>query len=443
MLLPTWQGVYMSLGGNHGRSRRNRPASRAARDAARSMIERLEPRQLLSFQGSAEVSHAFAHEWSNAFRSLPNAVEAHADFVAFLNFQSTGFKSSAESEDSAVSPSDIADDDVSTADATATTTPICAGVGKSIVTSSDTTTAADITNAEATTATDMAAASAIGGGWTILPGCTVTFLPGGGGVIASVTHLASGSDFSGYQYINPNGPPPTSTTVVDPNNPEGFEFPPGGGTGVLIGTPHIRPSDRMGSTPVVSQSAPALTPMAQTPAAASAATWLGERAGVSAPSLNVAGSSLTTSNTSFPSALPHAPIYLAPLAMINSGQAVAMAVTPVATEKAAGGLAYASNKAADALSFLASPEGLGDVASYNFVHFNPSVLLSDAIAAFSQESATLSFVPVPTHSTARAWTITAAVVGFDLMLMGYCYHKSRRQKALTAAALNASTHVRR
>lgn len=122
--------------------------------------------------------------------------------------------------------------------------------------------------------------------------------------------------------------------------------------------------------------------------------------------------------------------------MVDPGSTV-LTMASVPTEQAAQGLAIASNKAADALSLIASPEGLADVASYNFVHFNPALLLNDAIAAFSEESAMLSFVPAPTHSTARAWTITAGVIGFDLMLMGYCYHRSRRQKAMALAALAA------
>lgn len=429
----------MSLGVKQARLRKTRPASREAGDAARSMIERLEARQLLSFQASAEVSHAFMHQWSSAFPASPDAVETHANFEALLHFPSADFQPAGGSQSSAASHWDNAVDDLIAPGAA--TTPMCAGEAKSAAanaTTVDTTTAAVITNADATTATDATTASVMGTDATTW-GCTATFLPGGGEVIASVTRLGSGSDFSGYQYINPNGSPPATTTIVDPTNPAGFEFPPGGGAGgVLTGMPHIRPSDRMGSTPAASQSGPGLTPLAQTPAAAEATAWMGTRtAGVSAPSLNVAGSSLTTSNTSLPTALPHTPIYLAPLAMINTGEAAVMAVTPAAAEKAVDGLAYASNKAADALSLLASPDGIGDVVSYNFVHFNPSVLLNDAVAAFSQESATLSFVPTPTHSTARAWTITAAVVGFDLILMGYCYQKSRRQKAMAAAALAA------
>jgi hypothetical protein len=247
-----------------------------------------------------------------------------------------------------------------------------------------------------------------------------------------VTRLASGSDFSGYQYIPPNGSaPPPLNYVPDPGSTEGFEFPPGG-TVILTAPPKLKPSDRVGAA---LPSGPSVTPLAQTPSTAPVSALMGGRSnGVAVPNPVTVPASLATSGASLSSALPRAPIYLGPLAMINPGEVV-FAASSATVAKAADGLAYASSKAADALSLIATPDGLSDVASYNFVHFNPSILLNDAIAAFSQESATLSFVPTPTHSTTRAWTITAAVVGFDLLLMGYCYHKSRQQKAVAAMAL--------
>lgn len=385
----------MSLEVNRGRLRRPRPASRAADLPARSLIEKLEPRQLLSFQGSGEMSHAFGvgHEAANAFPVFEAALEAHANFEAAAISQATGVQLATALHGESG----------------------CEGSTTAV--------------ANATPASIMVATTA--------PASTTAIVPSEGAPVGLtwVTRLASGSAFSGYQYIPPNGStPPALNSAPDPGNPENFEFPPGGT--VIVSTPQkLKPSDRVDS--VAAQSSPTLTPLAQTPGAAPASVLMNGRAGIAVPAPVTVPPSLAASGTSLPSALPHVPIYLAPLAVINSSEVV-LATGSATVAKAADELAYASNKAADALSLLASPQGLGDVASYNFVHFNPSVLLNDAIAAFSQESASLSFVPAPTRSTARAWTITIAVVGFDLLLMGYCYHKSRREKAIAAKVLAAS-----
>lgn len=385
----------MSVGANQGRTGQSRPVSRAGGRRARSLIEALEARQLLSFQSSFEISHLHTYSAAaNAFPAAQMAMTAHADVdsAAMLPVIAGQVLFVSHSGDGQLSTT------------TAGNPVVC------------TTGANSAANSATTTCTAIASNGAVAG------------------ATAMVTRLTSGSDFSGYQYISANGSAPPLINVADPGNTENFEFPPGS-TVSSTAPRKFKPSDRVGST---APSGPSVTPLAQTPTAMPASAFLsGRSSGTSVPSPVTVPPPAATSGTSLPSALPHAPIYLAPLAMIHTSEVV-VAAASVTAVKAVDGLAYASNKAADALSLMASPEGLADVASYNFVHFNPSVLLNDAIAAFSQESASLSFVPVPTHSTARAWTITAAVVGFDLLLMGYCYHKSRRQKAIAAVALAAT-----
>ena len=104
-----------------------------------------------------------------------------------------------------------------------------------------------------------------------------------------------------------------------------------------------------------------------------------------------------------------------------------VAVNPQAAAQAATEIAVASNQAKDVLAIVANSQSIGGEVAYNFVHFNPADLLNDAIASFTAESASIS-PPTAESSTARAWTVTAAVIGMDVLFMGYWYQKSRRDE---------------
>lgn len=109
--------------------------------------------------------------------------------------------------------------------------------------------------------------------------------------------------------------------------------------------------------------------------------------------------------------------------------AVIVAGSATVAAQAATGLASASNRAADALALVGSAESISTAVAYNFVHFNPGALLNDAIAVFSSESASITPITQTTHSLTRAWTITASVVAFDAVFLGYWYQKAKKERA--------------
>jgi hypothetical protein len=252
-----------------------------------------------------------------------------------------------------------------------------------------------------------------------------------------VQRLGSGTQFSGYNYIPPDGSaPPPVVVVVEMNGGELTEVGSGGLHLVTTTPKKIKPSDV--GLPIPADTGPALTPLAQTPAAPTPIKMSGNVAGLQVPAVVPAAVQSAGSQAPGRTATPHTTLYLGPVAMADPAEVV-LAANPAATVGIADGLAYASNKAADALALIASPDGLAAGATYNFVHFNPAILLNDAIAAFSRDSATLSLAPVPIHSTVHAWSITAAVIGVDLFLIGYCHQKSRRRKSV--AAKFAENHI--
>jgi hypothetical protein len=251
-----------------------------------------------------------------------------------------------------------------------------------------------------------------------------------------VQRLGSGSQFSGYDYIPPDGSaPPPVVVVVEMNGGQLTEVGSGGVHLVTTAPKKIKPSDV--GLPVPADAGPALTPLAQTPAARTPIKMSGDVAGLQVPAVLPIAAASAGSQASGRTATPHTTLYLGPVAMADPAEVV-LAANPAAVG-IADGLAYASNKAADALALIASPNDLAAGATYNFVHFNPAILLNDAIAAFSRDSATLSLATAPVHSTAHAWSITAAVIGVDLFLIGYCYQKSRRRKSI--AAKFADNHI--
>ena len=260
---------------------------------------------------------------------------------------------------------------------------------------------------------------------------------------APVERLGSGSQFSGYVYIPPDGSaPPPVVVVVEMNGGELTEISSTGLHLVSTAPKKIKPSDVILPTPA--DSGPALTPLAQTPAGPApinmSSKTSGNVAGLPVPTVLPIAAATVASPTPASVATQHTTMYLGTVAMADPAEVV-LAASPGAAVGIADGLAYASNKAADALALIASPNDLAAGATYNFVHFNPAILLNDAIAAFSRDSATLSLAPVPVHSTAQAWSITAAVIGVDLFLIGYCHQKRRQRKAI--AAKLAANHIPR
>jgi hypothetical protein len=249
--------------------------------------------------------------------------------------------------------------------------------------------------------------------------------------------LDSGAAFAGFQFINPDGSaPPPIAHIVEVQGQNWVE--------VEAGATHVVPpvsieprkfkaSDET-LPPAASAMGPAVTPLAQTPAPATVKQMSGSVGRIEifdAPTVHAGAPGISIA------AAPAPPtVYLGPIALPHPAQTAFIAAPAVAMH-VADGLAYASNKAGDVLALLASSDALNAVATYNFVHFDPAALLNDAMAAFSRESASLSFVALPTHSTARAWSITAAVIGLDLVLMGYCFQRSRRQKAAAALLVRA------
>ena len=250
---------------------------------------------------------------------------------------------------------------------------------------------------------------------------------------APVQRLGSGSHFSGYNYIPPDGSaPPPVVVVVELSNGQLTEVSSSGGALIATTTKpkKFKPSDIvLAGTP---DAGPALTPLAQTPAGpAPIKSMSGGAERLEVPPVLPPPATSVAPDAPIKIAPPHTAMYLGGVAMADPAEVV-LAAAPTSVVGIADGLSYATNKAADALALVASPDGSSAAATYNFVHFNPANLLNDAIGAFSLDSATLSLVPAPIHSTAHAWSVTIAVIGVDLFLIGYCYQRSRRQKAAAA-----------
>jgi hypothetical protein len=361
----------MSLGADERQVNRSKPALRAGAGRAQKLIEVLEPRQFLSAQCLEAAGHASATQVSHASIIFQVAVQGQPARPVLIEASSAG----------------------------AGDTPAIPAV--TVRSSSEPLIVPAVQDLEAADASDP------------------------------VQRLGSGSHFSGYNYIPPDGSaPPPVVVVVDVNGVILTQVSSGGSAVATFPPKKIKPSDR--GLPQSDDSGPALTPLAQTPPARAASTLISvRREGLPVPAPIIVAAPIGSAASPVVAAMSHSGIYLGTVAMAEPAEVV-LTASPAVAGVAVNGLASASNKAADALALIASPEDLAVAATYNFVHFNPSVLLNDAIAAFSQESASLSFVPLPTHSTARAWSITVAVVGLDLLLLGYCYQKSRRQRLVAA-----------
>jgi len=80
------------------------------------------------------------------------------------------------------------------------------------------------------------------------------------------------------------------------------------------------------------------------------------------------------------------------------------------------------------ISSMASPK------SFEFAHFaSPLMLVADSVGSFIQASTLAPFkANTPAAAARRAWAVTAAVLGVDVILLGYYYQK--RRKAVAALA---------
>jgi hypothetical protein len=257
---------------------------------------------------------------------------------------------------------------------------------------------------------------------------------------APVERLTSGSEFHGYDYIPPDGSAPAPLPTLHVGRLPVLTLSKPHGNAVSHVPPKIKKSVEGGGG---SSDIPSPTPLAQTPASAGAAAvspMAATRASIGVPNpgpvISPAPTSVSaTVHGGISSPLPSVPGYMGTVAAVMPAEAVLAAHSAVPMPAGISqGIAYASNRAADALSLVASAEGVGGTVAYNFVHFNPALLLNDAIAAFTRESASLSAVQTPVQSSARAWLVTGAVVAADLLLVGYWYQNRRQQKKTATLA---------
>jgi hypothetical protein len=245
-----------------------------------------------------------------------------------------------------------------------------------------------------------------------------------------VQRLNTSNQFTGFDYTNAiakNPPPAVTTITADMGEFAGMTAPPPniviGGSGQIYRG--FKTSLEHGGPPPAGP----LTPLAQTPAAivfARAAFLSAGDLAVNVLPTSAPGSDPATAAPSAPAAVLGTAVTVIPQEVASdAGRALAAPVVE--------GLALASGKASDALAFVASgPDAVGAVA-FNFVHFNPAVMVNDAISSFANESIALANdVAAPAVVRApvsRAWTITAGVIAVDLLLMGYCFQRARRDAA--------------
>ena len=203
------------------------------------------------------------------------------------------------------------------------------------------------------------------------------------------------------------GPPPTIVNV--------------GVGGKLPKTFHT--SDEHGGAPALTGAPPVLTPLAQTPSHREAAN-AAHGSAIPLPVTSVVAPPIAPTTVISANSPSHQPFLTT---VISLPIEAFVAISPQTAVETGGAIAAASNKAVDVLAMVANPQTLGGEVAYNFVHFNPANLLNDAIASFTADSASISPASAPA-SSARAWTVTAAVIGMDVLFMGYWYQKSRREE---------------
>jgi len=83
-------------------------------------------------------------------------------------------------------------------------------------------------------------------------------------------------------------------------------------------------------------------------------------------------------------------------------------------------------------------ESLPATVAYSFIHLDAGGF-NDAVTAFARELSSLS-TPTPSpQSNARAWEVTAAVLGMDAIFIAWWYRKARRERELEVAIVGRGT----
>lgn len=189
---------------------------------------------------------------------------------------------------------------------------------------------------------------------------------------------------------------------------------------------------------------PVVTPLALTPAARAievATTASAPAAGTLVVHATPARGAAETAANSIPSPAETAPaghpiglLAAALPAVMHSPQSVALISDAVQT--ASGMMQVTGNIASHATDLFSSAipaDSVPATVAYNFVHIDAA--FNDAVTAFANELASMSAPGAASHSTLRAWAITAAVIGFDTVLLAYWYRKVRRENGVRRAAV--------
>ena len=242
----------------------------------------------------------------------------------------------------------------------------------------------------------------------------------------------------------PNGGGSGTPLTVGGNIPGifayGFPAFPGDGAG-FRGLKHPAPLFLRAGLPSEGESL-ILTPLAQTPTSADhpSLAFMGSPAVVLDPALaNVTSPSMVPS-TGLSSPRVYAAFGTAVTAIPSA--AILSANAPMVSQ-AVTSLASAAGKAADTLALIGSAESISTAVAYNFVHFNPAEFLNDAAAVFANESASMMPAAQATHSTARAWAVTASVLSLDAAVLGYLYLTAKREKKARAGRVTVTVRPHR
>ena len=178
--------------------------------------------------------------------------------------------------------------------------------------------------------------------------------------------------------------------------------------------------------PVPSPGGPSLTPLAQTPPRGKTDASKSQTPARQAISLTAVAPPPDAQSAHF------APAAREPAPFNAFGTIAAINPVALASVEIPLGVAVARNvvSVGDHLAVSASEFSSSNTV-YNFVTFNPAALLNDTIAAISNELSTLPATesPLAEASARRAWTVTAAVIGFDIVFLGYWRQKVRRERA--------------
>jgi len=239
-----------------------------------------------------------------------------------------------------------------------------------------------------------------------------------------------------------SGPP-----VFDPQNPGGSAS--GDTSHPSTPAPIQGPAVPVARPAVVVEVAPAVTPLALTPArGAGSGTFAASSAaapfsitpvisGHEAASTNRATGSESATAIHMPSqiAATMPPVFAITKAIEGAVPAAARAVTQIEP----GGALVAG---AEAVTVDAIQQSLPARATYNFIRFD-AASFQDAVAAFANELATLTKPAGAHHSTTRAWIITGTVLGLDAIFLGYWHLKARKQNKKQLALARAVAGPRR